>query len=67
MNSQNTPPDGLPVYRLISGPDDSKFCEKVSENLAKGYVLYGSPCATFNGETVIVCQALIWPEATYTK
>jgi hypothetical protein len=24
-------------------------------------MLYGSPAATFNGENVIVAQALIWP------
>jgi hypothetical protein len=26
-----------------------------------GYVLYGSPAATFNGERVIVAQAIVWP------
>jgi hypothetical protein len=26
-----------------------------------GYKLYGSPAATFNGENVIVAQALVWP------
>lgn len=26
-----------------------------------GYKLYGSPAATFNGERVIVAQAVIWP------
>jgi hypothetical protein len=26
-----------------------------------GYLLYGSPAATFNGKDVIVAQALIWP------
>jgi hypothetical protein len=57
----DTPPNGLPTYRLLTGPDDAAFCHRVSEALALGYKLYGSPAATFNGETVIVAQAIIWP------
>jgi hypothetical protein len=56
-----TPPDGLPEYRLLTGVDDATFCKRVSEALALGYKLYGSPAATFNGQSVIVAQALIWP------
>lgn len=55
------PPDGLPAYRLLTGPDDAAFCKRVSEALALGYRLYGSPAATFNGERVIVVQAVVWP------
>jgi hypothetical protein len=55
------PPEGLPIYRLLTGVDDASFCERVSEALALGYKLYGSPAATFNGQTVIVAQALVWP------
>lgn len=55
------PPDGLPTYRLLTGPDDAAFCHRVSAALALGYQLYGSPAATFNGEKVIVAQAVIWP------
>lgn len=58
-----TPPDDLPIYRLLTGPDDAAFCRRVSEALALGYVLYGSPAATFDGERVIVAQAIIWPES----
>jgi hypothetical protein len=57
----DTPPNGLPTYRLLTGPDDAAFCHRVSEALALGYKLYGPPAATFNGETVIVAQAIIWP------
>lgn len=46
-------------YRLLTGPDDDTFCERVSEALADGYQLHGSPAATFNGERVIVAQALV--------
>ncbi len=56
-----TPPDGLPAYRLLTGPDDASFCRRVSDALALGYRLYGSPAATFNGQTVIVAQAIVWP------
>lgn len=55
------PPEGLPVYRLITGPDDASFCRRVSEALALGYELYGSPAATFNGQSVVVAQAVVWP------
>jgi len=59
--SKSGPPEGLPVYRLLTGPDDAAFCRRVSEALALGYELYGSPAATFNGEEVIVAQAVVWP------
>lgn len=56
-------PDNLPTYRILTGPDDEAFCRRVSGALAIGYQLYGSPAATFNGERVIVAQAVIWPAA----
>lgn len=54
-------PDGLPTYRILTGVDDAAFCRRVSEAIELGYKLYGSPSATFNGQSVIVAQALIWP------
>jgi hypothetical protein len=59
--SPGAPPRGLPAYRLLTGVDDAAFCHRVSEALALGYELYGPPAATFNGEAVIVAQAVIWP------
>lgn len=56
------PPNGLPMYRLLTGKDDANFCHRVSEALALGYMLYGSPAATFNGIDVIVAQALVWKD-----
>ena len=50
-------------YRLFTGADDRAFCERVSAALAEGYVLHGSPAASFNGSTVIVAQALVLPAA----
>ena len=55
------PPDGLPRYRLLTGPDDSSFCERVSEALELGYKLHGSPALTFDGTKVVAGQAVIWP------
>lgn len=57
----DSPPDGLPAYRILTGRDDDAFCHRVSEALALGYRLYGSPAATFNGTEVIVAQAMVWP------
>ena len=51
------------AYRLFTGADDRAFCERVSAALAEGYVLHGSPAASFNGSTVIVAQALVLPAA----
>ena len=55
------PPDGLPRYRVLTGPDDDTFCHRVSEALNLGFRLHGSPAVTFNGERVIVAQGLVWP------
>ncbi|MFE7765196.1 DUF1737 domain-containing protein [Streptomyces sp. NPDC057438] len=57
----STPPDGLPVYRVLTGPDDATFCHRVSEAIGLGYEPYEGPAVTFDGENVIVVQALIWP------
>ena len=59
----NGPPDGLPPYRVLTGPDDAAFCRRVSEALALGYRLHGGPALTFDGERVIVAQAVLWPGA----
>ncbi len=56
------PPDGLPRYRLLTGPDDDSFCRRVSDALALGYRLYGSPAMTVDGERMIVGQALLWSD-----
>jgi hypothetical protein len=46
-------------YRLLTGPDDHAFCERVSKALDEGYRLHGAPAITFNGETAIVAQAVV--------
>jgi hypothetical protein len=52
-------------YRLLTGPDDSSFCERVSKALDEGYELYGSPSITFNGERCIVAQGLVLKSSAY--
>jgi hypothetical protein len=46
----------------LTGTDDAAFCRRVSEALALGFQLYGSPAATFNGKDVVVAQAVLWPD-----
>nr|WP_294915097.1 DUF1737 domain-containing protein [uncultured Neokomagataea sp.] len=60
------PPDDKPIYRLITGKDDANFCRRISEALASGYRLHGSPSCTFNGKDVIVAQAILWPHTDQT-
>ncbi len=55
-------PDTRLKYRVLTGPDDVAFCERVSAALNEGYQLHGSPALSFNGERTIVAQALILPD-----
>ncbi|MER7893695.1 DUF1737 domain-containing protein [Micromonospora sp. NPDC094482] len=61
----SAPPNGLPRYRLLTGPDDESFCRRVTEMLDLGFRLHGDPAITFNGERVIVAQALVWARAEH--
>jgi hypothetical protein len=58
---QEEPPNDLPRYRLLTGPDDVTFCHRVSEALDVGYVLAGNPSLAFDGHRMIAAQAVIWP------
>ncbi len=59
--------DGRLRYRLLTGPDDVAFCTRVSAALDEGYELYGDPAATFNGDRVIVAQAVVLPRRRPTR
>jgi hypothetical protein len=48
---------------VLTGPDDVAFCRRVSEALAMGYRLHEGPSVTFDGDRVIVAQAVVWPGA----
>lgn len=39
------------AYRLLTGEDNSAFCHKVTEALAKGWALYGNPAYAFDAAT----------------
>ena len=62
-------PEDRPIYRLLTGKDDRAFCERVSEALAQGWQLYGSP--TINWDVAENCmkaaQAVVWHEADVIK
>ena len=45
----------MKLYRMLTGPDDSSFCHKVSLALSKGWELYGSPTYAFDGEAKTMC------------
>lgn len=54
-------PSGRLRYRCLTGPDDAEFCRRVSAALDEGYVLHGGPALTFDGQDVVVAQAVVWP------
>lgn len=52
--------DDAPLrYRVLTGPDDRSFCERVSAALDEGWRLHGGPALTSNGGRVIVAQAIV--------
>jgi len=65
----STPPDEKPIYRLLTGKDDRAFCDRVSEALAQGWRLYGSPAMTYDGgmDCITVAQAVVWKDADVVK
>jgi hypothetical protein len=56
----------LPRYRVLTGVDDEVFCRRVSEALALGYELYQGPAMTYDGEHVVVAQAVVWSKSGAT-
>ncbi len=62
-------PDDRPIYRLLTGKDDRAFCERVSEALAQGWRLYGSPTLAWDTENSCMkaAQAVVWHEADVVK
>ena len=46
-------------YKLLTGIDDSNFCQRVSDHLDAGYELAGSPTMVVKGSTVYVGQAIV--------
>ena len=50
-------------YRFLTGPDDASFCQRVSDALGEGYILYGSPVITSHNGELVCGQAVILPGA----
>lgn len=38
----------MQIYRLLTEDDTSAFCHKVSEAIAKGWMLHGDPVMSFD-------------------
>tara|TARA_E500000178_G_C16945955_1_gene718817 strand:+ start:353 stop:616 length:264 start_codon:yes stop_codon:yes gene_type:complete len=49
-------------YRFLTGPDDASFCQRISDALAEGYILYGNPVMVVCDGARICGQAVILPE-----
>lgn len=49
-------------YRFLTGPDSPEFCQKVSDALADGWVLYGSPVLAAHDGVLYAGQAVIRPQ-----
>jgi hypothetical protein len=50
-------------YRFLTGPDSPDFCQRVSDALAEGWVLYGNPVLAEKDGVLYVGQAVILPGA----
>ncbi|MFM1785999.1 MAG: hypothetical protein RLZZ108_1023 [Actinomycetota bacterium] len=47
------------AYKLLTGEDTPAFCQKVSDALADGYELYGSPSITTKRGKLWAAQAVV--------
>ncbi|MGB1117138.1 MAG: DUF1737 domain-containing protein [Parvibaculales bacterium] len=51
------------AYRFLTGADDAEFCQRVSDALRDGYVLYGPPLLQVDAQGNRHCgQAVVLPE-----
>ena len=49
-------------YRFLTGPDDASFCQRISDALAEGYILYGDPVMVVSDGERVCGQAVILTE-----
>jgi hypothetical protein len=49
-------------YRLLTGSDDVAYSELVSDALADGYVLFGSPAIALEDGRAVAAQAVVLAE-----
>lgn len=52
------------TYRLLTGEPDRVFCERVSEALDNGYVLYGQPIFTATADGIVAAQSVALADGT---
>jgi len=51
------------IYRLLTGPDNSEFCHKVTRALSAGWELHGSASLSFDAaKSVVVCAQAVTKE-----
>lgn len=63
MTAPTALPDRLP-YRLLTGVGDRAFCERVSEAVLDGWVLYGEPILLHGPDGLVSGQAVVLPEGS---
>ncbi len=51
------------IYRLLTAPDSSEFCHKITRALNEGWALYGDPTTSFDAAKglTICAQAVTKP------
>ena len=49
----------MKLYRILTGPDDAVFCERVERMLNLGWQLHGGPALTFDGKSVVAAQSIV--------
>ena len=56
------------AYRFLTGDDDAVFCQRVSDALRDGFVLYGPPLLQVDAQGNRHCgQAVVLPEFAPAK
>lgn len=53
------PPDGLAIYRVVTGQDDAAFCHRVSAGLETGYQVTVAHAVVWNGAAHSSCVILV--------
>lgn len=62
--------EGKKAYRFLTGDDDVVFCQRVSDALRDGWVLYGPPLLEVDANGNRHCgQAVVLPDflSTYSE
>ena len=53
------------IYRLLTGPDSSEFCHKVTKALNEGWSLHGDPTLSFDAtQGLTICAQAVTKQTT---